>query len=114
MSNLNSEQLVEFLVKSGITVASPELSIGHEMSFFSGPKRTLVVHFSKNDFTFHFKKTIETILIIEEGWFLVPREGTFAASNFKKQEFSLLADQLISTRFKSIQVALDVDPLNLL
>lgn len=96
MPNKSTEQLSEFLMNSGITVASPELAIGHEMTFLSGPKRTVVVHFAETDFPVHFKKTIEAILSIEAGWFLVPREGTFEASSFKKRELSLLIDQLIS------------------
>ncbi len=66
------------------------------MSFLSWSKRILVVYFSEIDFPVHFKKTIEVILSIESEWFLVPREGAFAASDFNKQELSLLTDQLIS------------------
>jgi hypothetical protein len=95
LSDINTEQLNEFLAKAGITVPSPELGIGHEIQFLKGPKRTVVVHFAETDFPVHFKRIMEVILSIEPGWFLVPREGVFTASTFEKRKLSLLMDKLI-------------------
>lgn len=45
MPDISTEQLWEFLTKSGIAVAGPELDIGHELDFHKGPVRTICVHF---------------------------------------------------------------------
>ena len=50
----------------------------------------------KEDFPFYTRFSNVRKISYVIGWFLVPRESTFAASTFKKRELSLLIDQLIS------------------
>jgi len=75
MNALSQPELQAFLVNAAITVASRESRIGRELRYHPPARRTVVIHFGREESADYVSQVVSIILSSEESWLLLARYG---------------------------------------
>lgn len=108
MIEVSYEIIEKLCKKSALSIAGKELGIGREISYINSPIRTVVVRFIDSDYPNIVRKTLQSILSIEEEWFLINRYGLLSAKKYIVSSAAPLAETLIRNWSKVVQKGDDV------
>lgn len=76
----------EICDRAGIKISAPSLGIGRELTYLSGARRTIIVHFAESDFPDFWKKSLFNIFSLKPSWILINRYGDFDGQRFLTTE----------------------------
>jgi hypothetical protein len=84
----------EICDSAGIKIPAPSLGIGRELTYLSGARRTIIVHFAQSDFPGVWKNSVFKILSLKPSWILINRFGDFEGQKFLTTELDNFVDVL--------------------
>ena len=124
MKSATETRLQELLARAQIDVAADTARLGKELTFRSGPRRTVVIHLGDTDSREYCIELITRVLALDTDWLLLTRYGSVAdlglmpgladaaAVEFSESGRAALAQYLCTRSTRLSEISADLYVLN--